>query len=85
LKDYAEAGGARTGVAARATAGGVMWPRPAENIEYRVVDAELTATRTAACQEDERLADFSENSDAARELTIASRPSDVRRFAQTIA
>jgi hypothetical protein len=77
-------GGARTGFAERATACGVVRPRPANTIENCDADGELTATRTAACHDDERLTVFSENPDPARELTIASRPSDVRRFAQKI-
>ena len=59
-------------------------PRPANTIENGDLDGELTATRTAACHDDERLTVFSENSDPGRELTMASRPSDVRRLAQTI-
>jgi hypothetical protein len=84
LKDYADAGGARTGVAERATGAGATRPRPARKFESCDVDGELTATGTAACHDDERLTDFSENSDAARELTMTSRASDVRKFAQKI-
>jgi hypothetical protein len=84
VEDYAEAGGPRTGVAERATACGVVRPRPANTIENGALDGELTATRTAACHDDDRLTVFSENSDPGRELTMASRPSDVRRLAQTI-
>ena len=84
VEDYAEAGGPRTGVAERAMAFGVVHPRPAHTIEDGGLDGELTATRTAACHDDERLTVFSENSDPGRELTMASRPSDVRRLAQTI-
>jgi hypothetical protein len=58
--------------------------RLVEMIRYGDVDDELTATRTAACHDDERLAVFSENSDPARERTMTSRPSDVRRLAQKI-
>jgi hypothetical protein len=36
------------------------------------VDGELPATRTAACHDDERLTVFSEDSDPARELMMAS-------------
>jgi len=79
-----ETGGARTGVAGRATAGSAMLPRLVEMIQYCDVNDERTAARTVAGHDDERLTDFSENSDAARELTIASRPSDVRTFAQKI-
>jgi len=61
VEDYAEAGGPRTGVAERATACGVVRPRPANTIENGDLDGELTATRTAACHDDDRLTVFSEN------------------------
>jgi hypothetical protein len=72
FEDYAEVGGARTGVAERATVWGVVRPRPANAIENGDIDGELTATRTAACHDDERLTVFSENSDAPRGLTRTS-------------
>lgn len=84
MKDYAETGGARTCVAERATADAVMWPHSAERMKDLDVERELTTVRTAAGQDEDRRVDFSENSDAARELTIASRPSGVRRFVQKI-
>jgi hypothetical protein len=63
---------------------GAVHPRRANTIEHCEVDGELTATRAAACHDAERLTVFSENSDPARELTIASRPCDVWRLTQKI-